>query len=143
MLLILGGLAWIAGGLRAVEAPEPSPEPEPDVVKLASGLKYQDLKAGKGGAAKKGDKLQVHYTGWLAQGGKKFDSSVGRAPIEFTVGAGRVIKGWDEGLPGMKVGGKRKLMIPAKLGYGATGAGNIIPANADLVFEVELVKIVK
>ena len=109
-----------------------------------SGLKYQDLKAGTGTEAKKGDTVEVHYTGWLAKDNKKFDSSLDRRePFEFKLGAGKVIKGWDEGVAGMKVGGKRKLMIPAKLGYGSRGAGDVIPPDADLVFEVELLKVVK
>jgi FKBP-type peptidyl-prolyl cis-trans isomerase len=120
------------------------PEPEPKVVKTDSGLKYQDLKDGKGEGVKKGDTVQVHYTGWLAKTKKKFDSSHTRMEVyEFTLGAGRVIKGWDEGVIGMKVGGRRKLMIPAKLGYGAEGYDGLVPKNAELVFEMELVKIVK
>ena len=104
-------------------------------------LKYEDLKEGKGDEAKKGDVVQVHYTGWLTNG-NKFDSSVDRKkPFEFKLGAGKVINGWDEGVAGMKVGGKRKLTIPPELGYGARGAGDVIPANATLIFEVELLKI--
>jgi FKBP-type peptidyl-prolyl cis-trans isomerase len=127
--------------LAAVQADEPDPEP-PGMKALKSGLKYRDLAAGKGAAAKPGNTLRVHYTGWLAKGKKKFDSSrdSGR-PFNFKLGAGMVIKGWDEGLVGMKVGGKRRLLIPAKLGYGARGAGGLIPPNADLVFEVELLGI--
>src|SRR6516165_12245877 len=101
-----------------------------------SGLKYEDLQAGTGVAAKSGDTVEVHYTGWLTNG-KKFDSSVDRGqPFSFQLGAGRVIKGWDEGVAGMKPGGKRKLTIPSALGYGARGAGGAIPPNADLIFEV-------
>ncbi len=104
-----------------------------------SGLKYYDLKKGDGALAKAGDTVRVHYTGWLTDG-KKFDSSLDRGePIAFKLGQGMVIKGWDEGVAGMKVGQKRQLQIPAKLGYGERGAGGIIPPNADLVFDVELV----
>lgn len=107
-------------------------------VTTASGLKYWDLKKGSGAAAKSGDSVKVHYTGWLTDG-KKFDSSLDRGdPFVFKLGAGMVIKGWDEGVAGMKVGGKRQLRIPAALGYGARGAGGAIPPNADLVFDVEL-----
>ena len=126
-----------------LRAGEPNPEPTP-TRKFASGLKYQDLKLGKGAAARAGNSLRVHYTGWLAANRKKFDSSRGRnQPFTFKLGAGMVIKGLDEGLVGMKVGGKRKLYIPAALAYGARGVGTVIPANADLVFEVELVGIGK
>ncbi len=107
-------------------------------VTTPSGLKYDDLKAGTGAEAKAGQTVSVHYTGWLTDG-KKFDSSVDRGqPFEFPLGMGRVIKGWDEGVQGMKVGGKRKLTIPPGLGYGTRGAGGVIPPNATLVFDVEL-----
>jgi FKBP-type peptidyl-prolyl cis-trans isomerase FkpA len=106
-----------------------------------SGLKYEDLAEGTGPAAKSGDMVEVHYTGWLTDG-KKFDSSHDRKrPFTFRLGAGKVIQGWDEGVAGMKVGGKRKLTIPPALGYGARGAGDVIPPNAELVFEVDLLKI--
>ena len=112
-------------------------------VTTASGLKYIDQKVGNGPVAKKGDTVEVHYTGWLTDG-KKFDSSVDRKkPFSFPLGAGKVIKGWDEGVAGMKVGGKRKLTIPPDLGYGDRGAGGVIPPKATLVFEVELLKIKK
>jgi FKBP-type peptidyl-prolyl cis-trans isomerase len=111
------------------------------VITTKSGLKYVDLKEGKGQTAKAGDMVSVHYTGWLTSG-KKFDSSVDRGePFSFKLGAGQVIKGWDEGVAGMKVGGKRKLMIPPDLGYGQRGAGRDIPPNAELIFEVELLKV--
>ena len=111
------------------------------MITTASGLKYEELAEGGGTAAKAGDKVQVHYTGWLTNG-TKFDSSHDRRqPFGFTLGAGQVIKGWDEGVAGMKVGGKRKLTIPAALAYGARGAGGVIPPNAELVFEVELLKV--
>jgi FKBP-type peptidyl-prolyl cis-trans isomerase len=103
-------------------------------------LKYEELKEGNGDEAKKDDEVEVHYTGWLTDG-KKFDSSVGRAPFSFKLGAGKVIKGWDEGVVGMKVGGKRKLTIPPELAYGKRGFPGAIPPDATLVFEVELLKI--
>lgn len=110
-------------------------------VTTASGLKYTDLKVGDGALAKAGDTVQVHYTGTL-ESGKKFDSSRDRGtPFEFQVGVGQVIKGWDEGIAGMKVGGQRTLVIPPDLGYGASGAGGVIPPNATLIFDVELVGI--
>ena len=103
-----------------------------------SGLIVEDINIGEGAAAAAGQKVTVHYTGWLTNGAK-FDSSKDRNdPFVFPLGGGRVIKGWDEGVLGMKVGGKRKLTIPPALGYGARGAGSVIPPNATLVFEVEL-----
>lgn len=106
-----------------------------------SGLKYEDLMVGDGEEAVTGNTVQVHYTGWLTDG-KKFDSSHDRAdPFSFPLGGGRVIRGWDEGVLGMKIGGKRKLIIPPQLGYGAAGAGGVIPPNATLVFEAELLAI--
>ena len=108
----------------------------------ASGLIYDDKVVGTGAEAKAGQHVKVHYTGWLFYGGergKKFDSSKDRGdPFEFPLGAGHVIKGWDEGVAGMKVGGTRVLTIPPQLGYGARGAGGVIPPNATLIFEVEL-----
>jgi FKBP-type peptidyl-prolyl cis-trans isomerase len=104
-----------------------------------SGLKYAVIKEGTGAEAKQGDGVKVHYTGWLKDGGKKFDSSVDKGePFGFSVGVGQVIPGWDEGVKGMKVGEKRQLVIPAKLGYGDVGAGPDIPGGATLVFDVEL-----
>ncbi len=108
----------------------------------ASGLQVTDTKVGTGASPKTGQICVMHYTGWLYQNGAKgakFDSSVDRGqPFEFPIGTGRVIKGWDEGVASMKVGGKRTLIIPPDLGYGARGAGGVIPPNATLVFEVEL-----
>jgi FKBP-type peptidyl-prolyl cis-trans isomerase FkpA len=104
----------------------------------ASGLTIEDVTVGTGAVAAAGQKVKVHYTGWLTNG-TKFDSSKDRGdPFEFPLGGGRVIKGWDEGVQGMKIGGTRKLTIPPALGYGARGAGGVIPPNATLVFEVEL-----
>jgi len=110
-----------------------------DGVKTPSGLQYWDITVGTGAEAKSGSHVKVHYTGWLTSG-KKFDSSVdANQPFDFTVGAGDVIKGWDEGVAGMKVGGKRQLRIPPSLGYGASGTpGGPIPPNATLIFDVQL-----
>jgi peptidylprolyl isomerase len=109
-----------------------------DAVTTPSGLKYVDEVVGEGAAPEKGKRVKVHYTGRLTDG-KKFDSSVDRGqPFEFTIGVGQVISGWDEGVMSMKVGGKRQLIIPSELGYGARGAGGVIPPNAELIFDVEL-----
>lgn len=113
-----------------------------DTTTTPSGLKYKDEVVGTGPEPKAGQSVSVHYTGWLDQNGKpgkKFDSSRDRGqPFSFTLGQGQVIKGWDEGVATMKVGGKRVLTIPPELGYGARGAGGVIPANATLIFDVEL-----
>ena len=111
--------------------------------KTASGLQYEDQTVGTGAAAKAGDTVEVHYTGTLKDG-TKFDSSLDRGrPFAFQLGAGRVIKGWDEGVASMKVGGKRILIVPPELGYGARGFPPVIPPNATLKFEVELISIAK
>ena len=131
--------AALCGLLASAALLTPASAQEKKVIKTASGLEYEDLKEGTGNAVKAGDTVEVHYTGWLKADGKKFDSSLDRGqPFSVKVGAGMVIKGWDEGLVGIKVGGKRKLTIPAKLGYGERGAGGVIPPNADLNFDVEL-----
>ena len=115
------------------------------MVASGTGLRYEDHKVGKGTEAVSGKTVEVHYTGWLNDGdkkGKKFDSSVDRGrTFSFPLGARRVIKGWEEGVAGMKVGGKRTLYIPSSLGYGARGAGRAIPPNADLIFDVELIDV--
>lgn len=106
-----------------------------------SGLKYEDLVEGDGEQASAGQRVSVHYTGWLLEG-DKFDSSLDRnQPFDFSLGKGMVIQGWDEGVAGMKVGGKRRLTIPPQLGYGQRGAGGVIPPNATLIFEVELLAV--
>ena len=111
------------------------------MTQTASGLQYQDLTVGDGAIAQAGDSVSVHYTGWLTDG-TKFDSSVDRGtPFEFHLGQGQVIAGWDEGVAGMRVGGKRKLVIPPELGYGDGGTGGVIPGGATLVFDVELLEV--
>ncbi len=133
---VLMVLVAVVGGTGTGFAAEQEPEPKP--VKTESGLVYVDLVEGSGQQAKDGDTAVVHYTGWL-EDGTKFDSSVDRGePFSFRLGAGRVIKGWDEGVVGMHVGTKRKLTIPSHLGYGERGAGGVIPPDATLIFEVEL-----
>ena len=112
-----------------------------DPVKTASGLEYWDIKVGTGAVAQTGQQVKVDYTGWLTNG-KKFDSSVGTGrPFAFKLGASQVIKGWDEGVAGMKVGGKRQLRIPSDLAYGEKGYPGVIPANSILIFDVQLVDV--
>lgn len=105
-----------------------------------SGVQYWDITAGTGATAVAGKKVTVNYTGWLTNG-KQFDSSIGKQPFTFNLGAGQVIKGWDDGVAGMKVGGKRQLKIPPSLGYGSQGAGGVIPPNATLIFDVQLLDV--
>jgi peptidylprolyl isomerase len=135
--------ATVASGAIAVAASTPaSAQASGKPMTTASGLQIVDTKPGTGASPRSGQTCVMHYTGWLYENGakgKKFDSSVDRGqPFEFPIGVGRVIKGWDEGVATMKVGGKRTLIIPADLGYGARGAGGVIPPNATLLFEVEL-----
>jgi FKBP-type peptidyl-prolyl cis-trans isomerase len=126
---------------EADEKKEPDKKDAEGITTTSSGLKYKDLKVGDGTEAKKGDSVEVHYTGTFTNG-KKFDSSLDRnEPFPFTIGVSRVIKGWHEGLVGMKVGGKRKLIIPYQLAYGEEGRPPTIPAKTDLIFEVELLKV--
>lgn len=130
----------IAAVLIALPA---SAQQEEKTVTTASGLKYIDVVVGKGASPSVGKHVKVHYTGTL-ENGKKFDSSVDRnQPFSFIIGVGQVIPGWDEGVMSMKVGGKRKLIIPPNLGYGARGAGGVIPPNATLLFDVELLDVEK
>ena len=140
---IMLGLACVVGVVVALQYVPPADAQKQDgnVVTTKTGLKYIDEKVGDGETAKAGSHVWVHYTGRL-KNGNKFDSSVDRnEPFDFRLGAGQVIKGWDEGVAGMKVGGKRKLIIPSELGYGMRGAGNAIPPDAELHFDVELLKI--
>jgi FKBP-type peptidyl-prolyl cis-trans isomerase len=141
IVVIASACAWVlaatAGDARAEGHSAPAKTTGKPTT-TSSGLQYWELKKGTGAVAKTGDSVKVHYTGWLTDG-KKFDSSLDRGePFAFKLGAGMVIKGWDQGVAGMKVGGKRQLRIPADLGYGANGAGGVIPPNAVLVFDVEL-----
>lgn len=136
ILLVLVVIIFII--LRLVA---PSASSSDKMITTASGLQYEDLVDGQGATAQAGSTVSVHYTGWL-ENGTKFDSSLDRGePFTFTLGTGMVIPGWDEGVAGMKVGSKRKLVIPPQLAYGASGAGGVIPPNATLVFEVELLEI--
>jgi peptidylprolyl isomerase len=151
LLLSAAFAAAVATAPARADEPKPTPAPgaeksESKMTKTPSGLQYEDVKVGTGESPKAGQTAVVHYTGWLSENGakgKKFDSSVDRGqPFSFPVGQGRVIKGWDEGVLTMKVGGKRILVIPADLAYGSRGAGNgLIPPNATLIFEVELLEI--
>jgi FKBP-type peptidyl-prolyl cis-trans isomerase len=111
-----------------------------DGTKTASGLQYWDIKEGTGAVAQTGQTAKMHYTGWLPSG-KKFDSSIGSQPYEFKIGGGEVIKGWDEGVLGMKVGGKRQLRIPPNLAYGSQGYPGVIPPESTLIFDVQLVEV--
>ena len=134
IITVIAGGMFASASVQAQTAGKPMTTP--------SGLQIIDSKVGTGASPKTGQTCVMHYTGWLYENGakgKKFDSSVDRnEPFEFPVGAGRVIKGWDEGVSSMKVGGKRTLLIPPKLGYGDRGAGGVIPPGATLLFEVEL-----
>src|SRR5436190_3290349 len=143
MILIRFACAVLALAIAAVVTPVGRAVAATNqVIEMPNGLKYTDTKTGDGAAATPGNKVSVHYTGWLYNNGAKgakFDSSKDRNdPFAFGLGGGQVIKGWDEGVQGMQVGGTRVLVIPPQLGYGARGAGGVIPPNATLMFEVEL-----
>jgi len=144
-LLALAGLAIAQTAPAKKAAAKPTTSGPTKVTgaptKTASGLEYWDIKVGTGAVAQSGKHVKVDYTGWLTNG-KKFDSSVGTGkPFDFMLGASQVIKGWDEGVAGMKVGGKRQLRIPPDLAYGAAGYPPVIPANSTLIFDVQLVDV--
>jgi FKBP-type peptidyl-prolyl cis-trans isomerase len=140
-LAITAAFAQSATTKRPVHAASGPTKVTGDPVKTDSGLEYWDIKVGTGATAAAGQKAKVHYTGWLTTG-KKFDSSIGSAPFEVSpLGTAPVIKGWNEGIIGMKVGGKRQLRIPPDLAYGADGYPGAIPPNATLIFDVQLVAV--
>ena len=148
LLLSVALAAALVSALASADEKKPTTPSEPEkkseskMIKTASGLQYEDMKVGSGAAPKAGQTCVMHYTGWLWENGakgKKFDSSVDRGtPFEFPLGQGRVIKGWDEGIATMKVGGKRLLLIPSQLAYGPSGRPPVIPPSSTLLFEVEL-----
>jgi len=143
VVAVLAALCSVSAMAGQVQAGDKGKTAAAKTVTTASGLKYTDVKVGSGASPVKGKQVKVHYTGTL-ENGKKFDSSVDRnEPFTFVIGVGQVIPGWDEGVMGMKVGGKRKLIIPSKLGYGARGAGGVIPPDATLLFDVELLDVAK
>jgi peptidylprolyl isomerase len=145
LLVILGLVAYVIYlAVRPADPPEEAAAPAApsgEFITTASGLQYQDVVVGTGDEAVTGSRVQVHYTGRL-EDGTQFDTSRDRGqPFEFTLGAGRVIQGWDEGVPGMREGGQRTLIIPPELGYGEAGFPPVIPSNATLIFDVELVDV--
>ncbi|MGH9678523.1 MAG: FKBP-type peptidyl-prolyl cis-trans isomerase [Candidatus Acidiferrales bacterium] len=143
IFFVVAGMAYGCGGSSSkTDTSSPTKVQGPGTT-MQAGLQYWDIVVGTGAAAVPGSTVKVHYTGWLTNG-QKFDSSVDRGePFSFTLGAGQVIKGWDEGVAGMKVGGKRQLRIPPDLGYGASGTGGVIPPNATLIFDVQLLDVSK
>src|SRR5215468_239994 len=143
-IAILGIILLIAviafGQAAKSKAPSGPTKVTGDGTKTSTGLQYWDIKVGTGKTAERGNTVKVHYTGWLTSG-KKFDSSVGGQPFQFRIGAHQVIAGWEEGVSGMKVGGKRQLRIPPDLAYGKEGYPGAIPPNATLVFDIELLRV--
>jgi len=140
-IALTAAMVFAQAGMKHTDNSKPTDVTGMKATKTPDGLEYWDIKEGSGQVAKSGDNVTVHYTGWLTTG-KKLDSSVDRGePFNFALGRGMVIKGWDEGVAGMKVGGKRQLKIPSELGYGSRGAGGVIPPNATLIFDVELLGI--
>ena len=128
-------------GMKTIPTDKPISVQNDQYLETNSGLKYADIESGEGETAKSGDFVKVHYSGYLTDG-KRFDSSVLRnKPFVFMLGQGRVIAGWEEGVQGMKIGGIRQLVIPPELGYGAAGAGGVIPPNATLIFDVQLLEV--
>ena len=133
--------AFVLALLAGATALSAEPEKNPVVVVTPSGLRYADLKVGQGEEAKEGKIIEVNYTGWL-ENGTRFDSTHDcRRPLTLRLGAGDVVKGLDEGIAGMKVGGKRKLVVPPELGFGKEGGGGVIPPNATLIYEVEVLTV--
>ncbi len=135
IVLVLVAVVTLVTLIHGPEQPKEQPRVED--------LEIEDIVVGDGNEAKKGDTVEVHYVGTLRKNGKQFDSSEGKPPFRFTIGTGGVIKGWDLGVVGMKEGGRRKLVIPARLAYGSQSPSPDIPPNSDLVFEVQLIRIIK
>jgi FKBP-type peptidyl-prolyl cis-trans isomerase FkpA len=139
--LAIFGLALGLGACSTSGFNRPVEVPAPPVVTTPSGATYEDLRLGEGAEAVEGSALEVHYIGWVA-GGARFDSTYDRGvPVEFTLGAGQVIRGWEEGMQGMRAGGKRRIRIPPELAYGDAGLGNVIAPGATLVLDVELLEV--
>jgi FKBP-type peptidyl-prolyl cis-trans isomerase len=137
LMVFAAGIALAQGNKSAAPAAGGPTKVEGEGTKTPDGLQYWDIKVGTGRTADRGATVKVHYTGWLTNG-KKFDSSVGKPPFQFRIGAHQVIKGWEEGVSGMKVGGKRQLRIPPDLAYGKEGYPGAIPPNATLIFDIQL-----
>jgi FKBP-type peptidyl-prolyl cis-trans isomerase FkpA len=138
----LGLFLFFVAGVAFAQAPKTPPPVKGAPIRTPSGLEYWDIKVGTGPVAKAADDVTVNYTGWVEKTGKKFDSSLDRGePFTMTIDSTQVIKGWTEGLKGMRVGGIRRLRIPPQLGYGAQGAGRNIPPNATLIFDIELLSV--